>query len=224
MYETIGIILQEIQKLCVISYGYILAFIQGMFKIEILLAILGVYIARQQWQTNERTRKQDLFEKRYDNLYLPILKCSENILRIKDKKGTKDKKKQQIEAEIAEFWKQYNKYRFLISEKDNEKLNHHYEFILEIIQKNYVDAAEYLVSMLELIGHLTQMETLLAQYLRIESDGFIYKLKKCLRKKYSLKQVIKILVNSFHQNNENLQTEPLNSCKSESSDKKKELR
>lgn len=196
MCEAMSVILQEIGEICVMGFSYIFAFVRALFKIEILFAILGLYIAWQQWQTNERMRKQNLFEKRYDNLYLPILKCLENILRIKDKKGTKDKKKQQIEAEIVEFWKQYNKYKFLISEKDNEILNNHYESILEIIQKQYNDAAECMFDLLMLIRELNQMEALLARYLRIEPDSIKYKLKKSFRKKYSLKEVSEMLCKS----------------------------
>ena len=121
MCETICFIIQEIQNFCLIGWSYILKLIKCIFEIETLLAIFGGYIAWQQWQTNERKRKQDLFEKRYDNLYLPILKCSESIMHIKDSKVSKEKRKQQIENEIAEFWKQYNKYKFLISEHHEKR-------------------------------------------------------------------------------------------------------
>ena len=203
MCETICFIIQEIQNFCLIGWSYILKLIKCIFEIETLLAIFGGYIAWQQWQTSERKRKQDLFEKRYDNLYLPILKCSESIMHIKDSKVSKEKRKQQIENEIAEFWRQYNKYKFLISEQDDEKLNNHYKYILEIVQNNGASDVEQLGNLFALLGHLSQMEMLLAQYLRIEQGSLLYKIRKCFQKKYSMKEIITMLANSSQQQDNN---------------------
>lgn len=148
-----------------------------------LIAILTGLIAYLQWKTNERKRKQDLFNMRYDNLYFPIFTCSVNITKIKEEKISIEEKGKKIQNEIQRFWQQYCKYKFLISNEDSEKLSQHYNYMLEIIQKydyqkmNSENNAEEILSILALLYHIMQMEEILAKYLRIEPDTIIYKLK-----------------------------------------------
>ena len=145
------------------------------------IAILTGLIAYLQWKTNEWKRKQDLFDMRYDNLYYPIFVCSENIAKIREAELSLEEKGKRVQEEIQKFWKQYSKYKFLISNEDSEKLSEYYNYMLEIIQKyDYTnikseDNAEEILSILALLCHAMQMEEILAKYLRIEPDSIIYK-------------------------------------------------
>ncbi len=44
-----------------------------------MIGLLGIYIAYQQWQTNERKRKQDLFERRW-TFYTELKLLFENLM------------------------------------------------------------------------------------------------------------------------------------------------
>ena len=51
------------------------------------IAIFGGYIAYQQWKTSEKSRKQELFNMRYDNIFKPLLYvCNRTIDSIQDNK------------------------------------------------------------------------------------------------------------------------------------------
>lgn len=148
-----------------------------------VIAILTVTIAFFQWQTNEKKRKQDLFDMRYDKLYFPIFICTERIRKIKEEDLSLDEKGKQIQNEISDFWRQFCKYKFLITNEDREKLQKHYNYILEIIQKydyknkDITNNAEEFLSVFALMCHLMSMETILAKYLSIEPDTFYYRTK-----------------------------------------------
>lgn len=143
-------------------------------------AITG-YIAYQQWQTNERKRKQDLFEKRYNNLYMPILKCSENITKIKDLALSDNEKNKKIEDEINKFWNKYNKYKFLITQYDAEILQNNYNHMLKIIKEhkykdvNFKTDKASILSVMKLLYFFSIMEKILSKYLRIENDSLLTK-------------------------------------------------
>ena len=164
-----------------------------------VVAIFATYIAYQQWKTTEIERKQKLFEMRYDNLYQPIYICSENITNIKDGNYTNIEKTIKIEQEIQKFWNKYSKYKFLITMQDDEKLSHHYRYIIEIIRNHkastFEENPEGLLPMLALLLHVASMEDILSKYLRIESDTLIFRIKIWLRYKF----------NSLNKNNKNLQ-------------------
>ena len=89
----------------------------------------------------------------------------------------------QIQNEISDFWRQFCKYKFLITNEDREKLQKHYNYILEIIQKydyknkDITNNAEEFLSVFALMCHLMSMETILAKYLSIEPDTFYYRTK-----------------------------------------------
>lgn len=52
-----------------------------------IIAILGSYIAYQQWKTNEKSRKQSLYDYRYEKIFKPVLDiCNKTINSIKDGK------------------------------------------------------------------------------------------------------------------------------------------
>lgn len=148
-----------------------------------MIAILTGMIAYLQWKTNERKRKQDLFEMRYDNLYLPIYTCTKHIQEIKETKLSLEEKGAKIQDETQKFWFKFCKYKFLITNEDSERLSQHYNYILEIFQKyNYQNQnseanAEEILSIIALIYHLMKMEEILTRYLKIESDSMFYILK-----------------------------------------------
>lgn len=173
-----------------------------------IIAIVTTFIAWQQWVTNERTRKQNLFEKRYDNLYYPIYVCIENISKIKEEKISDTKKNEKYEIEIQNFWKQYNKYKFLISKEVDEQLTKHYNCILDIIKKyknqynSQTEETEATISILALLYHFAKMEDILSKYLRIEDDNIIYKIKTFFLKKYSFKDIVNPGSNSKTESNE----------------------
>ena len=53
--------------------------------IPISITLLGTYIAYQQWQTNERKRKQDLFELRRKYIYAKAMELIHGVPRIAEK-------------------------------------------------------------------------------------------------------------------------------------------
>lgn len=59
------------------NYEYLIKAIAAF--LPFLIAIFMAYIAYQQWQTNERVRKKDLFEKRF-KYYLEMRNIFESIL------------------------------------------------------------------------------------------------------------------------------------------------
>lgn len=148
-----------------------------------MIAILTGLIAYLQWKTNERKRKQDLFDMRYDNLYFPIFTCIQNITQIKEVELSDEEKAKKIEDEIQKFWQHYCKYKFLISNEDSEKLSKHYNLILDILQKydyknmKMEEDTEGTLSVIALMYHIVQMESILTKYLRVEPDSITYKLK-----------------------------------------------
>lgn len=96
------------------------------------IAIVGGHIAYQQWLTSEKSRKLDLFEKRYDKIFEPILEvCNKTIKSIKD---------DQI-CNIEELNELHNtklsnieKYSFLLKENDYVRLLVHYGAIREFVR------------------------------------------------------------------------------------------
>lgn len=79
------------------------------------IALLTAFIAYQQWQTNERKRKQDLFELRYENIYknaIIFLDAVENPITTIDELQNRFNKMTQILL----------KYGFLIKQNDNIRL------------------------------------------------------------------------------------------------------
>ena len=96
-----------------------------------IIAILGSYIAYQQWKTNEKSRRQSLYDYRYEKIFKPVLDiCNKTINSIKDGK---------IEN-IAELNELHNtkltnieKYSFLLKENDYIQLMIDYGAIREYV-------------------------------------------------------------------------------------------
>lgn len=84
-----------------------------------IVAIFAGIIAYQQWQTQEKQRKQDLFEKRYDNLYKKTIDIHYKMMNL-NLKDIKDKSK--FLKLTIEHVENIEKYGFLLNENDTNKL------------------------------------------------------------------------------------------------------
>lgn len=133
-----------------------------------IVAIFAGIIAYQQWQTQEKQRKQDLFEKRYDNLYKKTTDIHYKMmnLNLEDRKDKSEFLKLTIE-----HIENIEKYGFLLNEIDAKKL-------LKITKnwrthiKNFLDSVN-----LDLDRYrdnqeacLNDIKLLLNSYLRIEDN------------------------------------------------------
>lgn len=81
-----------------------------------IVAIFAGIIAYQQWQTQEKQRKQDLFEMRYDNLFKVVLENTNRYNMYKKEKLEEIdfKEKEKLDEE---FRLKLHKYKFLITKK-----------------------------------------------------------------------------------------------------------
>ena len=84
-----------------------------------IVAIFAGIIAYQQWQTQEKQRKQDLFEKRYDNLYKKTIDIHYKMMNF-NLKDIKDKS--EFLKLTIEHVENIEKYGFLLNENDTNKL------------------------------------------------------------------------------------------------------
>ncbi|MEI8377349.1 MAG: hypothetical protein WCF95_02315 [bacterium] len=141
----------------------------------IFISILAVYIAYQQWQTNERERRHALFEKRYN-----LVKGYNEVFdthwqSIKNNTLTTEMHHILVEQSVQKW----HEAQFLIKNKDTKKLieciqksRDNIENYLEAIEKNpeasvqkYIDKHEY---------YTKEMHEILEQYLRIEPEETIW--------------------------------------------------
>lgn len=161
-----------------------------------VVAIFGCLIAYRQWTTSEKQRKQDLFDKRYENLFNPILNCVQEINTINKSKFSNKTKLKRIETVTQKFGEQYFKYRFLISQQDDEKLSKEYQSIVDAIKNVKHKDIEDVVLVLLVFKHFNEIEKILSKYLRIEPNSCFYSITYLLKrlnpktwKKYSLKDI-----------------------------------
>lgn len=139
--------------------------------IPISITILGTYIAYQQWLTNERKRKQDLFELRREHIYSKSLELIHSVPSI-----AKDILKDNLSEKsiLIRYIKTYKEYSFLIGAKDCEKLENFYKNSIKAISdiascgienydknvKNYEDNIKDLLE--------KDLNNIVEKYLRIE--------------------------------------------------------
>ncbi len=146
------------------------------------VAIFAGIIAYQQWQTQEKQRKQDLFEMRYDNLFKVILENTNRYDMYKKEKfeNLNFEEKQKLDDE---FRLKLHKYKFLITKEDFEKLITLYNNICSSLikeeqtmkEQNKIDIMNTLNKMKNFFD---EMEEILDKYLRIEQEPIFYKLKR----------------------------------------------
>lgn len=155
-----------------------------------IIAIVTTFIAWQQWITNERKRKQDLFDKRYDNLFLPILKNAENYDYYKNNETT-NIDYQVIKEENEKLHYQLHKYKFLIKQKDFKKIMELHGKLCKCLQEetkyqtgNVKDDKTTAKTIYDdLININDQIENILTKYLLIEDNNFFIKFVKYLKDK-----------------------------------------
>lgn len=97
-----------------------------------IIAILGSYIAYQQWKTNEKSRKQSLYDYRYEKIFKPVLDICNKIM-----DSIKDGKIENIE-EINELQNtkliNIEKYSFLLKEDDFVEILCSYDGIKQFVK------------------------------------------------------------------------------------------
>lgn len=106
------------------NYEYLIKAV-GAF-LPFLIAIFMAYIAYQQWQTNERKRKHDLYEMRYEHIFNRIFQTI-NIL-----ENDADKYNEEEQKEINEILKDLEKYKFLIKKEDIKILYINFNDIVDL--------------------------------------------------------------------------------------------
>lgn len=107
--------------------------------IPISITILGTYIAYQQWLTNERKRKQDLFELRREHIYSKSLELIYSIPSVA-KAILKDNLSEK--SILVRYIKTYKEYSFLLKVKDYEKLEKFYKDSIKVISDIASDGVE----------------------------------------------------------------------------------
>ncbi len=133
-----------------------------------IVAIFAGIIAYQQWQTQEKQRKQDLFEKRYDNLYKKTIDIHYKMmnLNLKDRKDKSEFLKLTIE-----HVENIEKYGFLLNETDANKLlkitQNWRAHIKKFSDSNSLNLKPYKNNQ---ESCLNDIKLLLNSYLRIEND------------------------------------------------------
>lgn len=150
------------------------------------IAILGLYIAYQQWKSNETKRRQELFNLRYEHLFLKtneLIKLGNSLIE-KPSNNVYD-----FDDKIRVYRNHLEKYKFLIKEKDYAVIMHilsvHHTFEYDI---NTCDEEKYKLEQ-ELIfiqnKKLQMVYKILESYLRIEKDSIMDKIvAKFLYEKY----------------------------------------
>lgn len=167
----------------------IIKFLNALIPISI--TILGTYIAYQQWLTNERKRKQDLFELRRKYIYSKTLNLIHNVPSI-----AKDILNAKLDSSspIISYTRYYAEYNFLISVDDSQKLEILYYDIMRAINHFSEQGLENFADSVKAYEQNTKDELkqklndLLEKYLRIENDSISFKIKRILnnflKKKY----------------------------------------
>ncbi len=144
------------------------------------IAIIGVYIAYQQWITSERKRRQELFELRHKYLYSEIIRLIKTLpsivkmITLKDNFDGYD--------EIIDYSRHRIEYGFLISKEDADKLAKlHAQVFIEMV-KMIKDGKENLSRNLEEYNSKTlclfenSVEDIFDKYLRIDDKSNLKKM------------------------------------------------
>ena len=141
------------------------------------LAIFGAFIAYQQWITNERKRKQDLFEMRQKYLYSEILKFVKTLPSIA--KDIIEKENYDKFDSLTLYAKSRLEYGFLLSSKDCEKLTKLYANIFievskivnegkENLEQNIKNYNEKIMKQFE-----EEIHDIFEKYMRIENSTWL---------------------------------------------------
>ena len=143
------------------EYEYLIKAVGAL--LPFIITVFMAYIAYQQWQTNERQRKQELFEMRHKHLIEPI----KQILSELHKNKIYD-----LNLPLESFINDFYKYRFLISEYDAHELNCKFKIMLKnynLYVQNKIKFDKYIQ---ELAYNLQYVEEVLSSYIYIEENKF----------------------------------------------------
>jgi len=138
------------------------------------------YIAYQQWQTNERQRRKELFEMRYEHLYKFIIDTINNLFKISIKYHDDKNKESLLIEQRDEIFNIFLKYVYLIKKQDSEKLYGIFHSALKDIFKLKItdrDAIFKKYTELNIYYH-SKIDKLLEPYLRIEPNYTIWDILK----------------------------------------------
>jgi len=139
-----------------------------------LIAFFMAYVAYQQWQTNERKRKFDLYNRRYD-LFNSVYKMLKNIDNSKSNESN-----DVITQEISE---NLGKYQFLIKPQDYKLIMETCNIIVrDQIKQQQKQGKEFADNYSEFLKkkeeNLKKIGDIMEFYLRIENENLIEKIKK----------------------------------------------
>lgn len=146
------------------------------------IALLTAFIAYQQWQTNERKRKQDLFELRYENIY-------KNVKIFLDAVEIPITTNDDFVIKYQKMTQNLFKYRFLIKQNDFNRLNSLiYDFFVRCVEFEKFNAK---VKIQEQSNHFEELEKirheinmLMFNYLQIEQPSIFEKTKDWVTAKW----------------------------------------
>ena len=134
----------------------------------VIVSLGTAIIAYMQWQTNEKKTRMDLFEDRYNHLYIPLNAALDSMTR-----NTYKKNPDLFIKKSEEFLTELNKYSFFMKESDAQKLIDTYiKYYKEVIRVGELPQEEAVKSLEKYLNNLTcykkTMYDLLTKYLRIE--------------------------------------------------------
>lgn len=137
------------------------------------IAIVGGHIAYQQWKTSEKSRKQELFNLRYEYIFKPILEICEGIYDAVQNNVIKDKKSQDKYNQMHRTkLKSIKKYRFLLEDDDFITLLSSYGGFRLCVSNHFKineinnDYKNYLSIKMD------KIHTLMNKYLNIENEPY----------------------------------------------------
>ena len=140
--------------------------------ILISITILGTYIAYQQWITNERKRKQDLFELRRKYIYSKSLELLHNIPNVAKSILNDNLSEDSIFIKYAKY---HNEYGFLLKTKDSQCLENFYKEAIKVICKIVSDSIDNYDKNIKEYEEKTKvllkddLNKIMEKYLRIEN-------------------------------------------------------
>lgn len=156
-----------------------------------IVAIFAGIIAYQQWQTQEKQRKQELFEMRYDNLFKVVLENTNryNMYKKEEFENLDFKEKEKLDEE---FRLKLHKYKFLITQKDFNKLIEQHTIICTLLKAeekatNKQDKKGIEAALKDIDKYFNKMDEILEKYLRVEKDSWLCRIcssiKKCINRR-----------------------------------------
>ncbi len=134
----------------------------------VIVSLATAIIAYMQWQTNEKKTRMDLFEERYNHLYIPLNAALDSMTR-----NTYKENPDLFIKNSEDFFKELNKYSFFMKEKDSKILIDTFtKYYKEVIRVGELPQEEAVKSLEKYLNNLTcyrkTMYDLLTKYLRIE--------------------------------------------------------